>query len=154
MIKSVKRDKILNLKNKIVNSLMIHGKKKTGEKVLLKFVKFLQKNTNKSFKELVQLAIINSTPTFKLNEQVMKRGKRKSIKIIPSFISSDELRINISLKSIKNVVSKNKGNVHFYERLSKEILDSVYFKSQSVDKKNELQKQILLNKRYLSKFRW
>lgn len=154
MIKSVKGDKILNLKNKIVNSLMVHGKKKTGEKILLKFVKFLQKTTNKNYKELIQLAIINSTPTFKLNEQIVKRGKRKSIKSIPSFIPSNDLRINISLKSIKNVVSKHKGAAHFYEKISKEVLDSVHFKSQSVDKKNELQKQILLNKRYLSKFRW
>ena len=154
MIKFGKDNKIKSLKNKIVNSFMVHGKKKTGEKILLKLVKSLQKNTNKNYKNLIQLAIINSTPTFKLNEQIMKRGKRKSVKSIPSFIPNDTLRINLALKLVRNVSLKNRDNIYFYESLSKEILDSVYFKSQSVDKKNELQKQILLNKRYLSKFRW
>ena len=83
MIKSLKSNKTFDLKTKIVNTLMISGKKKTGEKVLLKFAKLLQKSTNKNFKSLVQLAIVNSTPTFKLNEQILKKGKR-TIAIIPT----------------------------------------------------------------------
>ena len=154
MIKSLKSNKTFDLKTKIVNTLMISGKKKTGEKVLLKFAKLLQKSTNKNFKSLVQLAIVNSTPTFKLNEQILKKGKRKTIKSTPSFITSDSLRIMTSLKFIRNAVAKNKSSVYFYESLVNEIMASSALKSQAVDKKNELQKQILINKRYLSKFRW
>jgi ribosomal protein S7 len=154
MIKSLKSNKTFDLKTKIVNTLMISGKKKTGEKVLLKFAKLLQKSTNKNFKSLVQLAIVNSTPTFKLNEQILKKGKRKAIKSTPSFITSDSLRIMTSLKFIRNAVAKNKSSVYFYESLVNEIMASSALKSQAVDKKNELQKQILINKRYLSKFRW
>jgi ribosomal protein S7 len=154
MIKLVKRNKTIDLKTKIVNSLMVSGEKKTGEKILLKFVKLLQKSMNKNFKSLIQLSIISSTPTFKLNEQVIKKGKRKATKITPSFIPNDSLRVTASLKFIKNVASKNKGSINFYESLVKEILASAHLKSQSVDKKNELQNQILMNKRYLSKFRW
>nr|YP_009485523.1 ribosomal protein S7 [Nitzschia alba]AVR57587.1 ribosomal protein S7 [Nitzschia alba] len=133
---------------------MISGKKNTGEKILLKFAKRLQKSSDKNFKNLVQLAIINSTPTFKLNEQIVKKGKRKAIRSTPSFIVSDSLRIITSLKFIKNVVAKNKSSNEFYRSFVDEILASASSKSQSVDKKNELQKQILINKRYLSKFRW
>lgn len=154
MIKSLKGNKTFDLKSKIINTLMISGKKKTGEKILLKFAKLLQKSSNKNFKNLVQLAIINSTPTFKLNEQVVKKGKRKSVRSTPSFITSDSLRIMASLKFIVNAVSKNKTSTHFYENLVNEVLASSAVKSQAVDKKNELQKQILINKRYLSKFRW
>jgi ribosomal protein S7 len=154
MIKSLKSNKTFDLKTKIVNTLMISGKKKTGEKVLLKFAKLLQKSTNKNFKSLVQLAIVNSTPTFKLNEQILKKGKRNAIKSTPSFITSDSLRIMTSLKFIRNAVAKNKSSVYFYESLVNEIMASSALKSQAVDKKNELQKQILINKRYLSKFRW
>lgn len=154
MIKSLKGNKAFNLKSKIINTLMVSGKKKTGEKILLKFAKLLQKSSNKNFKNLVQLAIINSTPTFKLNEQVVKKGKRKSVRSTPSFITSDSLRIMASLKFIVNAVSKNKTSAHFYENLVNEVLASSAVKSQAVDKKNELQKQILINKRYLSKFRW
>jgi len=154
MIKSLKGNKTFNLKAKIVNTLMISGKKKTGEKILLKFAKLLQKSSNKNFKNLVQLAIINSTPTFKLNEQVVKKGKRKSVRSTPSFITSDSLRIMASLKLIINAVNKSKTSTSFYETLANEVLASSAAKSQAVDKKNELQKQILINKRYLSKFRW
>ena len=154
MIKLLKKNKKISLKTKIVNSLMINGEKKTGEKILVKFLKNLQKSTNKNYKSLIQLAIINSTPTFKLNEQVVKKGKRKSIKSTPSFILNDSLRVTTSLKSMKKVISKSNASNHFYLSLVKEILASTQFKSSVVDKKNELQKQVLLNKRYLSKFRW
>ena len=154
MIKSLKKNKKFDLKSKIVSTLMIHGKKNTSEKILLKFGKRLQKSTNKNFKGLLQLALINSTPTFKINEQVIKKGKRKAIKSTPSFIASESLRITTSLKSIKQVVSKSKGSMFFYETFAKEVLSTSALKSQVVDKKNELQKQVLINKRYLSKFRW
>ena len=154
MIKSLKKNNTLHLKNKIVNTLMQSGKKKTGEKILLKFLKSLQKSTDKNFKVLLQSAIINSTSTFKLNEQSIKKGKRKAKKNIPSFIISDSLRIITALKLIKKVSAKNKRSNYFYQSLTAEILASSASKGQSVDQKNELQKQILINKRYLSKFRW
>lgn len=154
MIKAVKNIKTFDLKTKIINIIMISGKKKTGEKILLKFAKKLQKSNNKHFKKLVQLAVINSTPTFKLNEQVVKKGKRKAVRSNPSFIMTDSLRIMTSLKSIKQAVTKSKNSNQFYETLVNEILLASSFKGQSVDKKTELQKQILTNKRYLSKFRW
>jgi ribosomal protein S7 len=154
MIKLLKNIKTFNLKTKIINIIMISGKKNTGEKILLNFAKKLQKSNNKHFKKLVQLAIINSTPTFKLNEQIVKKGKRKAIRSIPSFIMTDSLRTMTSLKSIKRSVVKSKNSNQFYEVLANEILLASNLKGQSVDKKTELQKQILANKRYLSKFRW
>lgn len=154
MIKLLKKNKEIDFKTKMINSLMIDGKKKTGEKILIKFLKTLQKSTTKNCKSLVHLAIVNLTPTFKLNEQIVKKGKRKATKITPSFISSDSLRITTALKSLKKVVSKNTESSQFYKGLAKEISASAALKSHSVDRKTELQKQILMNKRYLSKFRW
>lgn len=153
MIK-LKNNKSIVLKNKIVNVFMKKGKKHTGEKILLKFSKLLQKSTKKNFQNLVQLAVINSTPAFKLNNQAMNKGKRKSTKVIPSFIIKDSLRIMTSLKFIINMASKDKGSINFYKSLVKEIIASSSLKSQSIDQKNKLQTQVLLNKRYLSKFRW
>nr|BBC77620.1 ribosomal protein S7 [Nitzschia sp. PL1-4] len=154
MIKSLKNNKNINLKSKIVNTLMLSGKKNTGEKILLRFAKQLQKSSNKNFKALVKLAIMNSTPAFKLNEQIVKKGKRKAVRTISSFITNDSLRVLTSLKLIKTTVTKNKGSKQFYEQFADEILASSNLKSSSVEKKTELQKQVLLNKRYLSKFRW
>jgi len=154
MIKSLKSTKMFTLKTKIINTVMLSGKKTTGEKILLKFSKKLQKSTNKHFKKLVQLAVVNSTSTFKLNEQIVKKGKRKAIRHIPSFITTDSLRIMLSLKSIKRSVIKNKNSSQFYESLVNEILIASSLKGQSVERKIELQKQILANKRYLANFRW
>lgn len=153
-MKKLKKKKVVILKDKIINVLMKNGKKHNGEKILLKSSKLLQKSSKKSFKNLVQLAIINTTSVFKLNEQVMKKGKRKSKKITPSFIVKDSLRIMTALKFIKNTVQKNKRSTNFYKSLANEILASSSLKSQSIDQKTKLQTQILLNKRYLSKFKW
>ena len=84
----------------------------------------------------------------------MKKGKRKSKKIIPSFIVKDSLRIMTALKFIKTTVSKTKSSTNFYKSLGKEILASSSLKGNSIEQRNKLQTQILLNKRYLSKFKW
>jgi len=153
MIKLEKKKTII-LKNKIINVLMKNGSKHTGEKILLKSSKLLQKSSKKSFQNLVQLAIINTTSTFKLNEQIMKKGKRKSKKVTPSFIIKDSLRIMTALKYIKTTVCKSKNSISFHKSLVKEILASSSLKGQSVEQKTKLQAEILLNKRYLSKFKW
>jgi len=150
----LKKKKVIVLKNKIINVLMKNGKKHTGEKILLKSSKLLQKSSSKNFQNLFQLAIINTTSAFKLNEQVMKKGKRKSTKITPSFIVKDSLRIMTALKFIKTTVRKNKSSTNFHKNLVKEVLASSSLKSQSIEQKTKLQTQILLNKRYLSKFKW
>ena len=150
----LREKKAIIFKNKIVNVFMKNGKKHTGENILLKSSKLLQKSSKKNFQNLVQLAIINTTSAFKLNEQVMKKGKRKSKKVTPSFIIKDSLRIMTALKFIKNTVRKNKSSTNFYRSLANEILASSSLKSQSIEQKTKLQTQILLNKRYLSKFKW
>ena len=154
MIKSNKNMKTCNLKTKIINVLMVSGRKSTGEKILLKSVKKLQKLSTKHFKTLVQMAIINSTSTFKLNEQIIKKGKRKTVRSVPSFVVTDQFRTMLSLKLIKNAALKSKGSNEFYESLSNEVLMASSLKGQSINIKTDLQKQILANKRYLAKFHW
>ena len=150
----LKKNNAIVLKNQIVNSFMKNGKKHTGEKILLKLSKSLQKLTHKNFQSLVQLAIINVAPAFKLREQVMKKGKRKSKKVIPSFIMKDSLRVMTALKQIRDVVRKDKSANSFYKKVSAEILDTSSSKGTSIEQKTELQSQVLVNKRYLAKFRW
>jgi len=133
---------------------MKNGKKHTGEKILLKSSKLIQKFSKKNFQNLVQFGIVNTTSAFKLNEQIMKKGKRKSKKVTPSFIIKDSLRVMTALKFIKNTVQKKSNSANFYENLANEILASASLKSQSIEQKTKLQTQILLNKRYLSKFKW
>jgi len=143
-----------NLQRKIINTMMHSGKKTTSEKILLKSVKRVQKQSVKNFKQLLKSALINTTPTFKVNEQIVKRGKRKSVKVVPSFISGDTLRLTSALKLLKTSAVKSRKSQPFYVSLVDEILSASISKSMAVDKKAEIQSQVLLNKRYLSKFRW
>ena len=152
-MKSRRKNAII-FKNKIVNVFMKNGKKHTSEKILLKSSKLIQKLSRKNFKSLAQLAIVNTTSVFKLNEQVMKKGKRKSKKVTPSFIIKDSLRVMTALKFIKNTVQKKKNSANSFKNLSNELLASALLKGQSIEQKTKLQTQILLNKRYLSKFKW
>ena len=155
MIKSIHNAIIFKLKTKIINVIMLSGKKASAEKVLLNFAKKLQKASNKHFKKLIQLSITNTAPIFKLNEHIVKKGKRKAIKNSPSFIMANAPRVMVSLKSIKSVVITSRNyNQSFYAKLVNEVLLASNFKGDSVDKKTEMQKRILLNKRYLSKFHW
>jgi len=150
----LKKKKVTILKDKLINVFMKNGKKFTGEKILLKSSKLLQQLSKKKNLNTVKLAIINTTSVFKLNEQVMKKGKRKSKKITPSFIVKDSLRILTALKSIQASAKKNKNSMNFHKSLVKEVLASASLKSQSIEQKAKLQNQILLNKRYLSRFKW
>lgn len=154
MIKSLKKNKTSYLKRKIINTLMKSGRKTTGEKILLKSLKSSQKSTDNNFKTLFHSAIVNSASTFKVNEQAVKKGKRKAVKSIPSFIISDSLRVTTALKLLVKISAKSKNSDFLYKKLAAEILAASALKGQSIDQKNEVQKQILINKRYLSKFRW
>ena len=49
MTKKLKKKKAVILKNKIINVLMKNGKKHSGEKILLKSSKLLQKSSKKKF---------------------------------------------------------------------------------------------------------
>lgn len=143
------------LKNKLINTLMKNGNKKTSEKILLKSLKILQKSSIKRHINLIQLSVINSTPIFKVNTQTIKKGKRKSKKEIPTFVKTSLLRLTLALKCLKTASSvKNFNFSYFAKNLVQEILKTSESKSYSIDKKNELQKQILNNKKYFFKFRW
>jgi ribosomal protein S7 len=146
--------KKLFLKNKTINVFMKSGKKKTVEKILLKFVKTFQKSNNKKFTALFHSAIINTTPVFSVNTQVVKRGKRKTTKDVPSFLSNHSTRISNSINFFKQSVIKDKKTAHFYKMLAKEVLNSSSTNSNSIVKKTDLQNQVLLNKRYWSNFKW
>lgn len=71
-----------NLENKqrIYNNSLIHGKKKTTEKNLIKSFKKLQKSSKKNHIKVVLVAIKNLTPALKMNKQKIKKRKKKCIK--------------------------------------------------------------------------
>ena len=144
----------LELKQKLTNAIMKQGKKKTAEKILLKSLKLIQKSNKKNHKNLIKESIINATPTFKMDKQFSKKGKRKIKKEIPAFVKKDSLRTVLSANFLISASLKNKESNSFYKKLKEEILETSFQKSRSIEQKTELQQQVLMQKRYLLKFRW
>lgn len=143
------------IQKKIINHLTINGEKKTSEKLLLQSLKELQKESTKQSSVLLKISLANSTPIFKLHKIENKKQKKKNRKIkeIPTFLSSNKARLSLAIKFILKVTKRKKTNKYF-EKLHKEILLNVKHKGEASLIKNELQKQVLLNKRYFQFYKW
>lgn len=145
----------MKIKTKLINHLMLNGKKETGEKNLLKSIKELQKNSSKKSNKIFQLALIYSTPVFKLH-RIKNKKRRKNqagkFKEIPSFIKNKNARISLAIKFILFTTTKKKEA--FYKKFNKEILLNAKNKGASIQMKNDLQKNVLTKKRYFLYYRW
>ena len=147
--------KKIEITRKLVNHLVINGKKPKSEKIVLKSIKALQKTSKKSSQKLFQLALIYNTPIFKLNTITQKKRKKKKqkVKIIPAFISNKASRISFAIKFIVTTASK-KSNQPLFQKLLNEILISSRNKSDAVERKKDTQKQALLNRHLFKYYRW
>jgi len=143
----------LKIKNKLINHLTVNGNKKTSEKILLKSFKKLQKDSQKQSKKIFQLAIINSTPVFKLNKYKIKKRKKSNIREIPTFIKNTGNRTSLAIKNILNNKIKKNAN-KFFNSLKKEILLTSQLKGITIESKNTLQKQIPVKKRLFVFYKW
>lgn len=146
----IKQKKRIEVKNKLVNHLVINGKKNKSEKIVWKGIKTLQTVSKKSSKKLLQLALVSSTPVFKINIITQKKRKKKKQKpkIIPAFIPNKTSRISFAIKFIVTTVKKKKNT------LSEEILLSSKGKSAAIEIKEETQKQVFLNRHLFKYYRW
>lgn len=142
------------IKKKIVNHLTLNGKKKTGEKLLLKSIKKLQKESLKQTEELIKLALVHVSPLFKLQKFTSKRKKKKTkIKEVPFFILNNNSRISLAIKFIIRAVDARKSN-EFCTQWCREVLANSKQSGDAVKMKNELQKQVLLQKRFFRFYKW
>jgi len=151
----IKKRKKVEIKTKLINHLIIKGKKNKSETLTLKSLKTLQINSKKSSKKLFQLALVASTPIFKINTITKKKQKKKKqrSKIIPAFISDKTSRISFAIRFIIKTTNKNRNSL-FYRTLSEEILMSAQNKSQTIETKKENQKQVFANRHLFKYYRW
>lgn len=147
--------KSIEIKKKLINHLMRNGEKKTSEKILLQSLKELQKTSLKRTKKLLKTALVNTSPVFKLHVIKNKKQKKKNrkIKTVPFFIYNNLARVSLAIKFIlKTVTSKKAAN--FYIKLNEEILLNSKQQGETIKLKNEIQKQVIANKRYFKFFKW
>lgn len=147
--------KQLEVKTKFINHLIIDGKKSKSEKIVSKSVKTLQTRSKKSSKKLIQIALVTSTPIFKLNTIVQKKRKKKKqkAKIIPAFIHKKHSRISFAIKYIVTTVQKKK-NKSISFNLPEEILLSSQNRSNAINTKKDIQQQAFLNRHLFKYYRW
>lgn len=144
--------KKIKLKNKIINHLISNGKKEISEKILLKSFKELQKSSKKQPEKLIKLALIFSTPVFKIYKITNKKRKKK-IKEVPTIINTKKARISLAIKFILTTLKTKKSN-YFYIKLHNEIFLTLKNEGSAIQIKNKIQKQALLNKHFFYFYRW
>jgi small subunit ribosomal protein S7 len=145
--------KKLYLKHKIFNHLMIHGNKETCENVFLKSSKLLQKSLIKNNHEVIKIGIINSSPIVNIKQMRFKKGKKNSVKKYP-FVLDFENRTALAIKFIlETVKQKEKKSFYLYLNLTQEIEANSKNEGSAVKRKENLQKDTLLNKKY-AYYRW
>lgn len=143
-----------NFKTKLANHLLKDGEKKTSEKVMMQSFKGLQKNSLKNPKKLIKIAVINSAPMFKIQTIKNKKKKKKKRKVIkvPFFITSSNSRMSSAIKLIINSIKEKQFKMHV--KLNEEVLAASQKKGVTVQTKNEIQKQVVLNSRNFKLYRW
>lgn len=146
------------LKQKILNHFLKNGGKKTCESKLLKALKLIQKSKKHTHIEILKLAILNTTPIFrviKLKEKKRKKGS-KTDKEIPSFLSGYASRSSWALKYISFAAKKNKlkSNNIFYKQLGQEILTNANSEGDAIKQVQEVQKKALQKKKFFRYYRW
>ncbi len=145
------------LKQKIFTHYMENGKKQTSESILLKTLKLIQKSNKQFHIGIIKLAIVGSTPMFRVMKLKTKNKKKKSAALskgIPTFVSSYHFRASWALKHIILASKKKKKSNIFHQQLKHEILLNSEYEGDAVKLKNELQKQALQKKKFFRHYRW
>jgi ribosomal protein S7 len=135
------KKKIINLKDKIYNHLMINGKKHICEKRIFKTLKFLQKKNKKNNIEIIKMALINLAPIIQLRQ--IKKKNRKTVTEFP-YVLNQKNRISSGIKSITSLLNTNSSH---------EILVIAKKKHELLKTRETKHKQALTKKKYAF-FRW
>lgn len=141
------------IKIKILNHMLLDGKKKTSEKILLQGFKELQKFSTKQSGLLIPWAIFYSMPIFKIHKQIKKNRKKKYTKEIPTIITARKARISLAIKFILRDL-KNNNLSRFYTKFYTEVLSTAQNEGSVIQKKNDMQKQVWLKKHFFFNYRW
>jgi ribosomal protein S7 len=146
------------LKQKILSYFLKNGKKQNCESILLKTIKHIQKSNKQSHTEIIKLSVLNTTPIFKIIKLKQKKKKKKkgmkNVKEIPGFLSNRIFRLSYALKLTITTARKKKTNLTFYNQLKNEILLNAKYSSNTINLKDESQKQALQKKKFFKHYRW
>lgn len=132
---------------KLVNLLMIEGKKTKAQKILQRTLIILYQKTGENPQKLLQTALFYTAPPVELRS----RRKGAAILRIP-FPLREQRRQSLGLRWIVERARKKKGG-SMEERLAREIRDAALNRGYAVNRRREICQQAEAN-RALAFLRW
>lgn len=149
------KEKTTELRQKLINHITKNGKKHKSEKAITKSFKSTQKIQKKNHGKVTKLSIINTIPTFKIIKLTNKKRRKKSIREIPTLVSSYKSRVSLGLKYlIKTTTTTQTKQVNFSEKLKNELLSGAISENTATLTKNNFQVKALDEKKYFRFYRW
>ncbi|MFH2137954.1 MAG: 30S ribosomal protein S7 [Candidatus Omnitrophota bacterium] len=135
------------LVTKLVNIVMVKGKKALAENIVYSTMEMLEKKTNKNALEVFKKAIENSRPLL----EVKPRRVGGATYQVPIEIRQDRGTI-IALRWIRNFARARKGKP-MEERLLQELLDAYKGEGSTIKKREDTHKMAESNKAF-AHYRW
>lgn len=137
----------MNTQNKMINILMLSGKKLQAEKILFDCLQLLEKVYEKEGKATLEKAVLNVTPSFEIRT-IRIAGRTQQI----PFPVKKRKQHSLALKWI--VASSRTNNKRSLpEKLAFEINEASMGRGQAVKKRNEVHKTAESNRAF-AHFRW
>ena len=135
------------LVTKLVNRIMLDGKKGTAQKILYGAFAIVEKKTGEAALDVFGKALSNITPIVEL--KVRRVGGQNYQ--VPVEVSK-ERKITLGLRWLVNY-SRNRGEKTMEQRLAAEIIDAANGTGASVKKRDDTHKMAEANKAF-AHFRW
>ena len=142
-------DPVYNSKlvTKLVNRIMLDGKKGTAQEILYTAFDLVEKKTGKPAIEVFEQAINNIMPSLELKARRVGAANYQ----VPVEVSP-ERRITLGLRWLVNY-SRSRNERNMEERLCNEIIDAANGVGASVKKRDDVHKMAEANKAF-AHYRW
>ena len=142
-------DPIYNSKlvTRLINKLMLDGKRGTAQTILYEAFKKIEAKTSKPAMEVFEVAIGNIMPALELKVRRVGAANYQ----VPVEVSA-ERRVTLGLRWLVNY-SRLRNEKTMEERLAKEIIDASNGLGQSVKKREDTHKMAEANKAF-AHYRW
>ena len=132
---------------KLINNIMLDGKKGVAQNILYDAFKEVEAKTNKDAMEVFNAALENIMPVLELKVRRVGGANYQ----VPVEVS-DERRLTLGLRWIVNY-SRLRSEKTMEQRLANEIMDAANGVGQSVKKKDDTHKMAEANKAF-AHYRW
>jgi ribosomal protein S7 len=136
-----------NILNRFIKNLISKGKKFKSYKIISDSFRFIQKNSKKNHRQLLQLSVINLAPLF--NIKIIKKKRNKS-KEFPFFLVN-KLRLSLSIKFIIDSIRSK-------QKLANKMIAKDIFLIMKNDTSLFLKKKMLVDRSFSQKkyanYRW